>query len=412
MNNKNQKRIAMRKKQILVLPIFLFFCAAYSQTSTGTYTFGTVNNNPFTYNGTAVNNLSVSALTIIGASWSSSSGNFRGSNWGLDPSTSGQSTTNTASLTGSVDLSKYIQFTLTAGSNFYIHNPSITFGIGRSATGPRQFQWRSSIDNFTNPISIGTANANLTNNTGVLTTPDANSGYTGNTLTISQTGLSSITFRFYAYNSEQTGGTGGIQGDLTFSISINNSLPVELTNYSAAMSGKFNSIKWSTASEQNNSGFDIQRSTDGVNFEKIGFVKSLSTSGNSSSRLDYSFTDHNPAGLKQYYRLKQIDFDGAYKYSAIVLVTREAPTSLELTRVYPNPTQESVYINAAAHKNMDLQLFIYDFGGRVIGKKQVVAQIGNNGFDMPVAHLAPGTYFIKVVNSAQEVVATQKFIKQ
>jgi hypothetical protein len=188
-------------------------------------------------------------------------------------------------------------------------------------------------------------------------------------------------------------------------------LPVSLLFISSYKIGKNTEIKWSTGTEENNSGFEIQRSTDGINFDKIGFVKSLSSSGNSSTRLDYSFTDYNPVGLKQYYRLKQIDFDGAYKYSAIVLVTREAPTSFELTRVYPNPTQESVYINAAAHKNMELQLFIYDFGGRVVGKKQVVAQIGNNGFDMPVAHLAPGTYFIKVVNSAQEVVATQKFIK-
>lgn len=199
----------------------------------------------------------------------------------------------------------------------------------------------------------------------------------------------------------------GIRADASWNV-----VPVTLTNFSGVRLHKNSLITWSTASEQNNSGFEIQRSTDGINFDKIGFVKSLSSSGNSSTRLDYSFTDYNPVGLKQYYRLKQIDFDGAYKYSAIVLVTREAPTSFELTRVYPNPTQESVYINAAAHKNMELQLFIYDLGGRVVGRKQVVVQIGNNGFDMPVAHLAPGTYFIKVVNSAQEVVATQKFIKQ
>jgi hypothetical protein len=61
---------------------------------------------------------------------------------------------------------------------------------------------------------------------------------------------------------------------------------------------------------------------------------------------------------------------------------------------------------------MELQLLVIDLGGRVVGKKQVSAEIGNNGFDIPVAHLASGTYILKVLNSSQQVVATEKFIKQ
>ena len=141
-------------------------------------------------------------------------------------------------------------------------------------------------------------------------------------------------------------------------------------------------------------------------------MKSLSSIGNSSSRLDYTFTDYNPVGLRQYYRLKQTDFDGTSKYSAVVLVTREAPTALQLTYVYPNPSRESLYINTASPTKMELQLLVIDLGGRVVGKKQVSAEIGNNGFDIPVAHLASGTYILKVLNSSQQVVATEKFIKQ
>ena len=189
-------------------------------------------------------------------------------------------------------------------------------------------------------------------------------------------------------------------------------LPVNFTSFSSYKDGKNNLLTWSTASEQNNSGFEIQRSTDAVNFEKIGFVKSLSATGNSSSRLDYTFTDYNPVGLRQYYRLKQTDFDGTSKYSAVVLVTREAPTALQLTYVYPNPSRESLYINTASPTKMELQLLVIDLGGRVVGKKQVSAEIGNNGFDIPVAHLASGTYILKVLNSSQQVVATEKFIKQ
>ena len=198
--------------------------------------------------------------------------------------------------------------------------------------------------------------------------------------------------------------------DLYFSSSA--ALPVNLSKVSVQKTGKINSLIWSTETEDNNSGFEIQRSTDAVNFEKIGFVKSLSATGNSSSRLDYTFTDYNPVGLRQYYRLKQTDFDGTSKYSAVVLVTREAPTALQLTHVYPNPSRESLYINTASPTKMELQLLVIDLGGRVVGKKQVSAEIGNNGFDIPVAHLASGTYILKVLNSSQQVVATEKFIKQ
>lgn len=400
----------MRKKIFLIQFLALYSLFLNSQ-SLGTYTFPTTQVSgtsffPLTYNGTDIGNLTEGNFNLAGVTYSNSSNNARATNWPTG------ATTGSNVFTGTIDLNKYFEFTLTANQGFFIHNPGLEFGIGRSGTGPRQFEWRSSIDNFTTAIPVGTVNAGLTHSSGILTIPDNTTPYTGNSFTINQTGLTSITFRFYAYNSEATGGTGGIQGPLTFSVVVNTSLPVNLLFLRTTSIGKFNVINWSTGTELNNSGFEIQRSTDGSNFDKIGFVKSLSPTGNSSSRLDYSFTDYNPVGLNQYYRLKQIDIDGAHKYSAIVLVTREAPTSLELTRVYPNPTQESVYINAAAHKKMELQLFLYDFGGRVVGKKQVVAQIGNNGFDMPVAHLAPGTYFIKVVNSEQEIVATQKFIKQ
>lgn len=128
--------------------------------------------------------------------------------------------------------------------------------------------------------------------------------------------------------------------------------------------------------------------------------------------MDYSFTDYNPIGLKQYYRLKQTDFDGTSKYSAIVLVTREAPAELSLTKVYPNPSKESIYINAASPSKMNLQFYIVDLNGRIVRRKQVFADMGNNGFDISVANLAPGTYILQAINSDNKMVASEKFIKQ
>jgi hypothetical protein len=187
---------------------------------------------------------------------------------------------------------------------------------------------------------------------------------------------------------------------------------VNFIGFSVTQLGKNNLLSWSTASEQNNAGFEVQRSTDGTTYENIGFVKSLSATGNSSSPLSYSFTDFNPLGLQQYYRLKQTDLDGKSAYSAIVLVKREAPATLTVTKVYPNPSTSSIYINAACPAATTLQLSIVDMNGRVVGRKQVNAMTGNNGFDMPVTQLAPGTYLLQVLNADNKVVTTEKFIKQ
>ena len=216
---------------------------------------------------------------------------------------------------------------------------------------------------------------------------------------------------FYAENS-----VGNVSNIFVDNLSVYNTvpgsiLPVNINSFFVSKLGKINLLSWSTASEQNNSGFNIERSTNSTDFEIISFVKSLSSNGNSSSRLDYSFTDLNPIGLNQYYRLKQTDFDGTSKYSAIVMVTREAPTALTFTKVYPNPANGSIYVNASVPTKMVLQFLILDVAGRVITRKNVFADAGNNGFDISVEHLESGTYFIKAISKEQGVVATEKFIK-
>jgi hypothetical protein len=189
---------------------------AQTNSFTGTFTFDSSSgtNIPFAYNGTAISDVTVGALNKIGITNTSSTRNFRGSFWALDDTPVG-------SLTGTVDLGKYMEFGLTAASGFTLNMTDISFGVGRSGTGPRQWEWRSSIDNYLAPIaSYSTNNAGLTESLGVLTNPDANSAWTGNVLDLSGGGfdnLTSVTFRLYGYNAEGTAGTGGLQGPLTFS---------------------------------------------------------------------------------------------------------------------------------------------------------------------------------------------------
>jgi endonuclease I len=200
------------------------------EAATGTFTFGSAGNvTSFPYNGTAIPNVTIGDLTKVGATSSSSSGNFRASNWALDGSPVG-------GLTGAPDLGKYFQFTITADTGFSFDLDSLTFGFGRSSTGPRSSQWRSSIDNYAAPISsyssLGTSGL-FSQSAGALSfiaDTDATSG-TNVVLDLAGSsagyrGLSTVGLRWYGYHAEATGGTGGFQGPLSFAVTVASNQPV------------------------------------------------------------------------------------------------------------------------------------------------------------------------------------------
>jgi hypothetical protein len=168
----------------------------------------------FNYNGSPITGAIPGPLLKFGITSSSSSGNYRGSNWALG------ATDGSDVFTGSVDLDKYIGVTIDAVPGYEISITSITFGVGRSGTGPRQWQWRGSADSYGNSIdNYTTLNSGLTNSNGILTNPDTSpgAGWTGNVLNVaaSYADLTTATFRLYGFNAEATGGTGGLQGNIT-----------------------------------------------------------------------------------------------------------------------------------------------------------------------------------------------------
>jgi hypothetical protein len=191
---------------------------------TGSYTFSSSQSSGAqpaqAYNGTAIAGLAPGSVSVAGATSTNSNSNYRASGWGTG------ATNGSDSFTGSIDLNKYFTFTLTADSNYTFDMTSITFGLGRSGTGPRQWQWRSSVDNFASALTSITPVTGVAVSSGVMTTLDGTaSTWTGNVLSLSGAsfqGLSSVTFRLYGYNAEATGGTGGFQGALSFAGSTNN----------------------------------------------------------------------------------------------------------------------------------------------------------------------------------------------
>lgn len=244
------------KNILLALALVSASSHALAQSAfTGTYTFtGTTGtNNPFAYNGTDIANLTESALSRSNLSVSSSSGNFRSSGFALDLVTN--------SLTGSYDATKFFQFSLTADSGFTLSMSNITFGLGRSGTGPRSWAWASSVDNFAaftgNYSSLGASgyfstNVSATNPAGALYFLTDQSGTAGTNVVLDLSGasfqnLTSITFRLYGWNSESTAGTAGLQGPMSFSGSLLNTNPVSGGTYWSAVAGGGGSGTWTSA---------------------------------------------------------------------------------------------------------------------------------------------------------------------
>ncbi len=119
-------------------------------------------------------------------------------------------------------------------------------------------------------------------------------------------------------------------------------LPVELLNFNALMSNRIVNLTWQTASEQNNDFFTVERSADGFDFEPILYKDGA---GNSNTLLSYSDKDLQPLEGVSYYRLKQTDFDGAYEYSDIRVVSSATDAQI---LIYPNPSRGIILISASA----------------------------------------------------------------
>ncbi len=126
-----------------------------------------------------------------------------------------------------------------------------------------------------------------------------------------------------------------------------NALPVELVGYTGRQNGNTVELEWATLSEKDNDFFEIERSTDGINFVTIGFVQGA---GNSTEKLAYSFADNAPERGLVYYRLSQVDYDGTRSFAdRLISVVYTTDGNISLT-VVPNPTrgQFSVRITGAA----------------------------------------------------------------
>jgi hypothetical protein len=187
-------------------------------------------------------------------------------------------------------------------------------------------------------------------------------------------------------------------------------LPVTLVNFKGEQAGEINKLSWSTSTEVNNKGFELERSADGRTYTTITFIATKAENGNSTSLLDYAFNDRSVAG-KTYYRLKQVDKDGRYNYSNVVVLNRKV-SEVVLSAVYPNPTTKELNLKITSPKAEQLTIIVTDLTGKVVMRRSASVVTGDNQEQLNVSELAAGSYFIKAVCANGCETGVQKFVKQ
>ena len=172
-------------------------------------------------------------------------------------------------------------------------------------------------------------------------------------------------------------------------------VPVELISFNASVNENTVKLSWITATELNNSGFEIEkRAYNSENWNKIGFV---SGNGTTTEINYYSYTDQNLLAESYSYRLKQVDLDGTYEYSKIVYVKIITPTEFELSQNYPNPFNPATTIKFSIPEGSQVSLMIYNSLGQEI--KTLVnrfMEAGVHTVNFNAVDLNSGMYFYKL----------------
>lgn len=188
-------------------------------------------------------------------------------------------------------------------------------------------------------------------------------------------------------------------------------LPVIYTDISASLWLDQVTLKWTTATEWNNRGFAVQRSLDGIHFEKIGFVAAAKS--NSTEQTLYHFEDRITGinANRLYYRLQQIDIDEDYAYSKILAV--EKGTQDLRVQLYPNPftaTELRMMVNTPTAETVILR--IVDPAGRLVQTEKLQVEKGSNNMDLSsVSRLASGLYYTEIWIGSKRV-GTVKMVKR
>ncbi|AQG82635.1 hypothetical protein AWR27_21585 [Spirosoma montaniterrae] len=277
---------------------------------------------------------------------------------------------------------EYVQFSVSTNGTAKMTLSSLSFAFARSDAGPRNISVRSSVNGYSSDTYTQTVN------TGYQT---ASIGLSGSDYT-NRTGT--ITFRIYACNPTASGGTLRLD-----EIKLNGTpLPVELVSFTAKPQGERVQLSWETSWERNAERFEVQRSRDLGEFLTIG---SLTAKGTTDQRQQYGFMDEHPFDGANYYRLKQVDFDGTTEYSRPVAVVMDNLTpSLE---ILGNPSDRQA-IRAAVRNLPDATYRLTTLTGQDVLVQSGPIQVDGSVTITPIQPLMPGLYLLRAEAATGRIV--------
>jgi len=154
-------------------------------------------------------------------------------------------------------------------------------------------------------------------------------------------------------------------------------------------------LTWRVSQEFNCDGYQIEKSEDGITFVSIGFIKCQALGGNSSSGMDYVFSDDAANKNNLYYRLKINDMDGRFQYSKVVYVPF-GKVSNGISNIYPNPASGSLSIIVNANTSGIAKIEIINFQGQRCMSFDRFLFSGNNNIFMGLSNLSTGNYYARI----------------
>ncbi len=172
-------------------------------------------------------------------------------------------------------------------------------------------------------------------------------------------------------------------------------LPVTMGPLYAELVNKTARLSWTTASENNNHGFHIERSKNGLDFTQIGFVATKAVDGNSKLPIDYQFEDNAMSAGRNFYRLQQVDKDGRATYTEVKMVQKVEAGSFA-AQVRTNPVANELSLSVYMTEQSKVSVSLINVSGATLQSTERLLNKGDNLINMPASQLAKGVYFVTV----------------
>lgn len=197
---------------------------------------------------------------------------------------------------------------------------------------------------------------------------------------------------FYAeLNGKSTENSGFAQTGTIFTGS-SSSLPVEVTNFTVTRANEHDvMVNWVTKVEVNNDYFEIEKALGNGDFKTITKVDGA---GTTTATTNYAYLDQSGMANKNYFRLKQVDFDGSFTYSQVVEIDIDLVANDKFV-LYPNPATDHAFLKATGQLDGDYKFTISDLTGKTVMKGVIPQNTPNREFRIGLDDFASGTYYIK-----------------